>query len=66
MLWQIGTGLEQWSWTKNSRPNLRVEQNLISLYNIDLQDNDLKNMFYEMTRFIIVIDENSWQMKNLA
>ena len=28
-------------------------------FDIDLQDKDEKNIFYEMTRFIIVIDEIS-------
>ena len=30
-----------------------------SPFDIDLQDKDEKNIFHEMTRFIIVIDDNS-------
>ena len=33
-------------------------------FDIDLKDKDKKNMFYEMIRFIIMIDEVSWQPKN--
>ena len=33
-------------------------------FDIDLWDKDQKNMFYEMTRFIIMINEVSWQSKD--
>ena len=64
MLRPIGTGLQQFSaspdWMSHAQFAFIYGGAKLNLpFNIDLQVKDLKNLFYEMTRFIIMIDKVS-------